>query len=100
MLLCLWAILQWLPISVTNFNPHYNTLPKFHKHNTTQHHIHNSARGSTLDDGDRFRQEMVAEETKLKVIRDKMVNDLKAKGVNPRYLSEMINVDVGKMLRR
>jgi len=29
-----------------------------------------------------------------------MVSDLKAKGVNPRYLSEMINVDVGKMLRR
>jgi hydrogenase maturation factor len=43
---------------------------------------------------------MVREEAKLKVIRDQMVNDLKAKGVNPRYLSEMINVDVGKMLRR
>jgi hypothetical protein len=43
---------------------------------------------------------MVREETKLKVIRDQMVTDLKAKGVNPRYLSEMINVDVGKMLRR
>ena len=59
-----------------------------------------SARGGTLDDGDKFRQELVAEESKLKVIRDRMVDDLKAKGVNPRYLSEMVNTDVGKMLRR
>ena len=59
-----------------------------------------SARGDTLDDGDKFRQELLREETKLKVIRDQMVTDLKTRGVNPRYLSEMINVDVGKMLRR
>ena len=59
-----------------------------------------NAQSGNLDDGDKFRQEMVREETKLKVIRDQMVTDLKAKGVNPRYLSEMINVDVGKMLRR
>jgi hypothetical protein len=29
-----------------------------------------------------------------------MVADLEAQGVDPKYLSEMKNVDVGKMLRR
>jgi hypothetical protein len=29
-----------------------------------------------------------------------MVRELEVAGVNPKYLSEMRNVDVGKMLRR
>jgi hypothetical protein len=29
-----------------------------------------------------------------------MVKDLIAQGVNPRYLSEMRNVDIGKILKR
>jgi Trp operon repressor len=33
-------------------------------------------------------------------MRDKMVADLKAKGVSQRYLSEMMNVDIAKILRR
>lgn len=44
--------------------------------------------------------ELLREEEKLKVIRDKMVRDLEAQGINPKYLTEMKNVDVGKMLRR
>jgi hypothetical protein len=29
-----------------------------------------------------------------------MVKDLEQQGVNPKYLSEMRNVDIGKILRR
>ena len=62
--------------------------------------IYLSNKSNKLDEGNKFRQEMIREETKLAVIRDKMVRDMEAQGVNPRYLSEMKNVDVGKMLRR
>lgn len=50
--------------------------------------------------GPNIHQELIREEAKLKVIRDKMVADLEAQGVDPKYLTEMKNVDVGKMLRR
>eukprot|EP01040_Poterioochromonas_malhamensis_P005596 gene5597-6015_t len=50
--------------------------------------------------GPNIRVELLREEEKLKVIRDKMVRDLEAQGINPKYLTEMKNVDVGKMLRR
>ena len=47
-----------------------------------------------------IRTELIREEEKLRIIRDKMVRDLESQGVNPKYLSEMRNVDIGKMLRR
>jgi len=59
-----------------------------------------SHRGNKFDEGTKFRQELIAEEAKLSVIRDKMVRDLEAKGANPKYLSEMKTVDIGRMLRR
>jgi hypothetical protein len=43
---------------------------------------------------------LIKEEAKLKVIRDKMVDDLVAQGVNPKYLTEMKAVDIGKILKR
>jgi hypothetical protein len=43
---------------------------------------------------------MVAEHSKLEVIREKMVRDLEADGVNPRYLTEMKAVDIRKILNR
>jgi hypothetical protein len=43
---------------------------------------------------------VLKEEAKLKVIRDKMVRDLLQQGVNDKYLSEMKNVDIGKILKR
>ena len=52
------------------------------------------------DAGSNVRQELVKEEAKLKVIRDQMVEDMIAQGINPKYLSEMKNVDIGKILRR
>jgi hypothetical protein len=45
-------------------------------------------------------QELVREEAKLRVIRDKMVADLIADGVDEKYLQEMRGVDIAKMLRR
>ncbi len=51
-------------------------------------------------DGMNIREELIKEEERLKVIRDKMVRDLEREGVNPKYLTEMKNVDIGKMLRR
>ena len=53
-----------------------------------------------LDDGNKFRQELIRDEEKFKAIRDRMVGDLISKGVNPRYLTEMKHLDVGKILKR
>jgi len=53
-----------------------------------------------LNDGNRFRQDLIRDEEKFKVIRDRMVEDLISKGVNPRYLTEMKHIDVGKILKR
>ncbi len=47
-----------------------------------------------------LRQELIREEAKLKVIRDRMVQDLIGQGINEKYLHEMKQVDIGKMLRR
>ena len=62
--------------------------------------IFNCSAAMTPQAGPNIHQELIREEAKLKVIRDKMVADLEAQGVDPKYLSEMKNVDVGKMLRR
>lgn len=65
-----------------------------------------------IEDNERYKQniklnpdrhvheELIREEARLKVIRDKMVSDLEAQGVNPKYLTEMKNVDIGKILKR
>jgi hypothetical protein len=45
-------------------------------------------------------QDLIREEAKLKVIRDKMVRDLISDGVDEKYLQEMRGVDIAKMLRR
>ena len=52
------------------------------------------------DEGSNIRTELIKEEAKLALIRDQMVKDLVGQGVNPRYLSEMRNVDIGKILKR
>jgi hypothetical protein len=53
-----------------------------------------------MNEGTILRQETVKEVAKYSVIRDQMVNELEAKGINPRFLSEMKSVDVGKILKR
>ena len=53
-----------------------------------------------MDNSGNIREELIREEAKLAVIRDQMVKDLVAQGVNPKYLSEMRNVDIGKILKR
>lgn len=57
-------------------------------------------RASKYESGARFKQEMAAEEGKLRGIRDRMITELEAKGVNPKYLGEMRAVDIGKIIRR
>ncbi len=57
-------------------------------------------RGDNLDEGHRFRQQLIADEARFSTIRDQMIQELTNKGVNPSYLSEMRNVDIGKLLRR
>jgi hypothetical protein len=47
-----------------------------------------------------MREEFVVERAKLEAIRDKMVQDLGQKGINPQYLSEMQSVDVSKIQMR
>lgn len=62
------------------------------------------ARKQMVDDdadiGTRRRQEYIREEEKLKVIRDQMLRDMENAGVNPKYLVEMKNIDIGKAIRR
>lgn len=58
------------------------------------------ARQRSGHDGPTIREELIREEERLKVVRDRMVRDLEAQGVNPKYLSEMRNVDIGKLIRR
>ena len=57
-------------------------------------------RMNNYENGSRFKNERAMEEERLKALRDKMVRDLEQKGVNPKYLSEMKAVDIGKLLRR
>jgi hypothetical protein len=45
-------------------------------------------------------EQLIREEERLKVIRDRMVKDLESQGVNPKYLTEMKSVDIGRILRR
>lgn len=52
------------------------------------------------ENGSRFKNAIKMEEERLNAIREKMVRDLEQKGVNPKYLSEMKAVDIGKILRR
>ena len=57
-------------------------------------------RASTFADGDRYRQERLAEVAKLDVIRNNMVKKLESAGVNPDYLSEMKNADILTMINK
>lgn len=57
-------------------------------------------RNVEVDDGSNVHQQLIKEEAKLKVIRDQMVQDMLAQGINPKYLGEMRNVDIGKILKR
>lgn len=50
--------------------------------------------------GHNNKQDLLKEEARLSVIRDKMIQDMEAKGVNPKYLGEMKNVDIKKLLNR
>lgn len=55
---------------------------------------------SSTEETDNIRQSLIRDEARLSMIRDQMVQDLLAQGVNSKYLSEMRNVDIGKILRR
>lgn len=57
-------------------------------------------RNDKYDEGKKLKEEFAAERAKLETIRDKMVEDMTKKGVNPKYLTEMMNTDIGKMQMR
>lgn len=52
------------------------------------------------DESAATREALIREEERLKVVRDRMVRELESQGVNPKYLTEMKSVDIGKILRR
>ena len=52
------------------------------------------------EEGSGNRAKFITESTKLETIRQKMVKDLEAEGVNPDYLTEMKNLDIKKILNR
>lgn len=53
-----------------------------------------------MDEGLRFKQELIGEVAKVDAYRERLLTDLEARGVNPKYLSEMKNVDVAKYINR
>ncbi len=53
-----------------------------------------------FEEGQKLKDEFAAERVKLGVIRDKMVDDLLSKGINPKYLSEIKMCDIQKMQMR
>ena len=53
-----------------------------------------------LMQGRMIKKEMVQERIKLLAIRDKMVSDMKKKGIDDRYLSEMMGIDIAKLQMR
>jgi hypothetical protein len=59
---------------------------------------HNST--SKFEEGQKLKDEFASERAKLGAIRDKMVEDLLKKGVNPKYLSEMKMCDIQKIQMR
>lgn len=76
---------------------HRNNIMNQIKSNEVRRNLISNA---TTDEGTQFKQDLIREETKLGVIRDKMVEKLAKQGVNPAYLSEMQNVDISKILNR
>lgn len=52
------------------------------------------------DEGRKIKENKEIERTKLEAIRDKMVSDMKAKGVNEKYFGEMKSMDIDKFLRK
>jgi hypothetical protein len=52
------------------------------------------------EEGQKLKDEFSSERAKLGAIRDKMVEDLMHKGVNPKYLSEMKMCDIQKIQMR
>jgi len=57
-------------------------------------------RQNKTEEGVALKQEFLAERAKLGAIRDKMVNDMAKKGVNPKYLAEMQMADIQKLQMR
>jgi len=69
-----------------------------HEQIETRAKARGGARSSTFAEGDKYRQERLAEVAKLDVIRKNMVKKLESAGVNPAYLSEMKNADIATMI--
>lgn len=57
-------------------------------------------RNAKFEEGAKLREEWIAEQARLEAIREKMVRDLENDGVNPKYLSEMRNIDIAKIMKR
>lgn len=58
-------------------------------------------RGNQGNDAEpNVRQELIREQGKLSVIRDRMVQDLQSQGVEDKYLTELKHVNIAKMLQR
>lgn len=60
----------------------------------------NRVRQDNTNEGTKFRQDLIRDEAKFQVVRDRMIKDLISQGVNEKYLSEMKSVDIGKILKR
>jgi hypothetical protein len=57
-------------------------------------------RSRKFEEGAKLREDWIAEQAKLEAIREKMVRDLEADGVNPKYLTEMKSIDIAKIMKR
>jgi len=51
-------------------------------------------------EGSLIKQQLAEERAKLEAVRDKMVNDMKTKGIDERYFGEMTSLDINKYLMK
>ncbi len=55
-------------------------------------------RQAKFEEGNRLSRDFVREKMKLECSRDKIIKDLRQKGVNPKYFMEMNSVDITKLM--
>lgn len=71
-----------------------------HKQIEDRRNQNQGSRDDNLNEGEKYRQKLLFDETRFNIIRKKMTTDLLSKGVNPLYLAEMQNCDIRKLINR
>eukprot|EP00551_Chaetoceros_affinis_P019765 CAMPEP_0203741922 /NCGR_PEP_ID=MMETSP0092-20131115/55512_1 /ASSEMBLY_ACC=CAM_ASM_001090 /TAXON_ID=426623 /ORGANISM="Chaetoceros affinis, Strain CCMP159" /LENGTH=117 /DNA_ID=CAMNT_0050628871 /DNA_START=120 /DNA_END=473 /DNA_ORIENTATION=+ len=61
---------------------------------------HRAEEQEKFKEGKEMKAKMDAELIKLETFREKMVSDMKSKGINDKYFGEMMTIDIKKLLMK